>query len=54
MTEKRKQDERLQIRCTAEEKEVLQVAADAENRTLSNYVLTVAVTEARKLLNKKG
>jgi len=54
MAERRKQDDRLQIRCHAEEKETLQKAADIERRSLSNFVLAAALDHARKMLETKA
>ena len=54
MKEARIQDERLQVRCTAEEKETLKAAAHLDNRNLSNFVVTAALEAARKLLKTKG
>jgi uncharacterized protein (DUF1778 family) len=52
MEEKRRQDERLQVRCTSEEKATMQAAAELENRNLSNFVVTAAVEKARAVLKK--
>jgi len=49
--EKRLQDERLQIRCSSEEKATLQRAADVERRSLSSFVMAAALEKAEKLLN---
>ena len=53
MLEKRKQDERLQVRCTSDEKKLLQEAADKANRSLSNFVLNAALNEARKVRKER-
>ncbi len=53
MKEARIQDERLQVRCTAEEKATLHAAAKLENRNLSNFVLTAALERARTELKKE-
>lgn len=54
MDEKRRQDERLQVRCTAAEKAQLQEAAESERRNLSNFVLSAALEKARKVLKRKA
>lgn len=38
----------IRLRVTAEQKSQIQKAAEAENRTLSNYILTVLLKDAQK------
>ncbi len=53
MTQKRQQDTRLQIRCKAEERELMQRAADADERSLSRWIVRAAVKAARDQLGEK-
>ena len=50
MAQNRNQDARLQVRCTAKEKERLKKAAAIERRNLSNFVVASALEKADKLL----
>lgn len=38
----------IRLRVTAEQKAQIQKAAEAENRTLSNYILTVLLKDTQK------
>lgn len=38
----------IRLRVTAEQKAQIQKAAEAENRTLSNYILTVLLNNAKQ------
>lgn len=44
-------DDRIEIRCFADEKELLRRAARHDNRTLSNWLLHVALREARRTVD---
>lgn len=43
-------DQRLEIRCFASEKELLRRAAELDRRTLSNWLLYIALREANKTI----
>ena len=43
-------DDRIEIRCYSDDKDLLRRAAALDNRNLSNWLLTVGLREARRLL----
>ncbi len=45
-------DDRLQVRLNAEAKTVLQRAANYRHKTVSQFVLTTALTEAEKVIRE--
>lgn len=45
--------ERIQLRASASEKRLLQEAADIEQKTLSEFILTASVTEAEIALSAR-
>ncbi len=48
--EDRKQDARMQIRCSNEDKELLKDAAKKRRRSLSSFVVDAAVEKAERVL----
>ncbi len=54
MAQKRQQDSRLQIRCKADERDLMERAAEADERSLSQWVVRAAVKTARAQLGEKG
>ena len=43
-----KKETHIQIRCTLEERELIRQLAEMDNRTISNYIMTLVLNDKRQ------